>query len=140
MGCFYELNDTLLISSKQGFPSEVLNYDRHATQPVKLEEVEGQLFHFHSKSGARAYQLHPVRVYLVEKTEQGEWLFWGKALIQSLNIEHQPGGDEASTSSVQFDPEHWQTSGTFKIIEIYDPAFQKVFTNHESPEGMSFFG
>jgi len=31
------------------------------------------------------------------------------------------------------------TSGKYKIIEIYDPEYQKQITQHETDKGLSYF-
>jgi hypothetical protein len=35
--------------------------------------------------------------------------------------------------------EDWLTSGTYKIIDVYDPEYQKTFTLHEAPPDRNFF-
>ena len=30
------------------------------------------------------------------------------------------------------------TSGKYKIIKLYDPAYQEQITKHESPQGLSY--
>lgn len=140
MGCFYELNDTLLLTKDQGFPSEFLNIERHRKTPVTLKDVEGSIFSFRNKPAARAFQLDPVRVYLFEQTENDKWLGWGRAFIQSLTIERKkelPPTDP--TGPISFKAGDWLTSGTFRIIEIYDPEYQKIFTAHEAPRAWSYY-
>jgi hypothetical protein len=88
MGTMVELNDTLQLTTDQGFPAEVFDYAKHQRSPIVLDDVKGRLFSFHGKPSARIYQLDPVRVYLVHNIEN-KWLFWGRALIQSLEIEKQ---------------------------------------------------
>ena len=131
MGTGIELNDTLQLSDAQGFPSDVLNLDRHRSKPTKIEEVADRVFEFANKDGARVFHLDPVRVYLVQNIN-GKWLFWGRALIQSQSITKAPEDSASSTSS-------WVTSGTYKIVDIYDPDYQETFTKRESPNGKSFF-
>src|SRR5215210_471966 len=116
MGCFYEINDTLILTADQGFPSELLNVDKHRKNPVTLKDVEGKIFSFRNKSAARAFQLDPIRVYLFEFTSNGKWLAWGKALIQSLTIERKKGLPPSDPSkSVDFNPKEWVTSGTYRL-------------------------
>jgi hypothetical protein len=138
MGCAYEINDTLLLSEAQGFPSDVFSYEQHVKSPITTKDVEGKVFSFNSKPTARAFQLDPVRVYFVENTPAGKWLVWGKAFIQSLHIEHVK--NSAGDNPIQFIPGDWMTSGTFKVVEVYDPEYQKVFTDHEVPAVWNFFG
>ena len=81
MGCFYEINDTLLLTKAQGFPSDILNIERHLKTPITLKDVEGKIFSFKNKPAARAFQLDPVRVYLFENTKDDKWLGWGSVFI-----------------------------------------------------------
>jgi hypothetical protein len=139
MGCSYEINDTLLLSADQGFPTDVFSYERHVKNPVTTADVEGKIFSFKGKPAARAFQLDPVRVYFVENTDQGKWLVWGKAFIESLTIEHVKTTTNPN-NAIQFQPGDWMTSGTFKVVEVYDPEYQKIFTSHETPAAWNFFG
>ncbi|MGV7220332.1 MAG: hypothetical protein ACQ9MH_02255 [Nitrospinales bacterium] len=132
MGSPIELNDTLQITSAQGFPDDVLNLTRHRENSITLNEVKGQLFTFKGKDSARLFHLDPVRVYLVHKLD-GKWLFWGQALIQSQKIEKQLSDNDTWNGE-------WVTSGTFTIKEIYNPEYQEIFTRNESPPGKSYFG
>ena len=131
MGSPIELNDTLQITTAQGFPEDILNLIKHGETSITLKEVQGKLFTFTGKDGARLFHLDPVRVYLVHKLD-GKWLFWGQALIQSQTIEKQ------LTENGIWNGE-WHTSGTFTIKEIYNPEYQKIFTRNESPSGKSYF-
>ena len=125
MGSTLELNDTLLLSTEQGFPEDLLNLQQHQEQGISLSQLTGQTFTF-TKDGARVFHLDPVRVFLVQKI-QGKWLFWGNALIQSQTIcKSQSDGQ-------------WITTGQFIVSKIYDPETQRLFTNHESPNAKSFF-
>jgi hypothetical protein len=139
MGCSYELNDTLLLSESQGFPSDIFNYERHVRDPITLKDVEGKIFNFYDKPAARAFQLDPVRVFFFQNTPEGKWLAWGKVLIQSLHIEHR-GNTKDPDNAIKFEPGDWMTAGTFKILEVYDPDYQRIFTNHEAPAAWNFFG
>jgi hypothetical protein len=140
MGSFYEINDTLVISKAQGFPSHILNIETHQKKPITLKEVEGKVFSFNHKSAARAFQLDPVRVYLVERTAEKKWLFWGLVYIQSISITRAADApDNKRGDSGGFNPDDWVTAGTFKIVEIYEPEYQKVFTKHESPAAWNYF-
>lgn len=131
MGSPIEINDTLNITREQGFPSDVLNRERHSAQPVQLADVAGKVFPF-SKPDARIYHLPPTRVYLVENIDN-KWIFWGQALMQSQTISKQL---EADGSWVEG---NWVTSGTYSIIKLYDPEYQKIFTLNESPAGKCYF-
>ena len=44
MGSYVELNDTLQITTEQGFPEVVLNLEKPRQSPIKLEEVADQIF------------------------------------------------------------------------------------------------
>jgi len=122
MGSQIELNDTLQITTEQGFPEETLNLEKHKQQPITLDKVKETIFEFKNKPGARIYQIPPTRCFLVHNIN-GKWLYWGKALIIEQTI-----NSESNT-----------TSGKFKIIEIYDPNYQQQITKHECPEGTSYF-
>ncbi|MEO8133178.1 MAG: hypothetical protein ABI831_04280 [Betaproteobacteria bacterium] len=141
MGCSYEFNDTLLLTKDQGFPSDLLNIKRHQKKPVTLKDVEGKTFSFKDKPAARAFQLDPVRVYLFELTANDKWLGWGRAFIQSLTIERKAGLPPSDPAGpISFNAGDWVTSGTFRIIDIYDPKYQKIFTLHEAPAIWNYFG
>ncbi|MEH6592759.1 MAG: hypothetical protein V7746_21005 [Halioglobus sp.] len=139
MGCSYELNDTLLISEEQGFRSDIFNYQRHIENPITLKDVEGEIFQFKNKPTARAFQLDPVRVFFFERTSNDKWLAWGKVLIQSLTIEHNKNRTIDPDNAIKFEPMDWSTSGTYTILEIYDPEYQRIFTSHEAPPAWNFF-
>ena len=121
MGSLIELNDTLQITTEQGFPAE-LDLEKHRKDPVKLEDVKDKIFEFHDKPKARVYHVPPTRNFLVHNID-GKWLYWGKILMieQTINGEKQT------------------TSGKYKIIEIYDQKYQEQITKRESPEGKSYF-
>lgn len=145
MGCMYELNDTLLLSPDQGFPTNVFDYDSHVKNPVTIKDVEGKIFEFSNKPAARAFQLDPVRVFFFEnvpgeKPEDSKWLAWGKVLIQSLHIVHKKDVTIDPNNPISFEPGDWLTSGTYKILEVYDPEYQRIFTSHEAPAAWNFFG
>ena len=125
MGSFVELNDTLQITTEQGFPAEILDLKRHKKDPVKLESVASQIFEFHDKPGARIYHLPPTRCFLVHNIN-GKWLYWGKIAILEQTI----SGDSENQRT---------TSGKYRIIEIYDPEYQEQITRHETSEGLSYF-
>ncbi len=107
MGSFIEINDTLQITTEQGFPKE-LDYEKHKLKPFRAEDFEGQIFEFTSKPKVRIYKLPPVRNFLVQNID-GKWLYWG--LIHVLEVTH--------------DNVKQTTSGKFKIIYIYTPEEMK---------------
>jgi len=131
MGSRIEINDTLQITTAQGFPKQQFSLDAHRAAPVTLDRVQGQVFHFQEKIGARIFQLDPVRVYLVHNIE-GKWLFWGKIAIQSQTIQKKYGANGAWVEG------DWVTSGSFTFLEIFDPEYQTLFTRRESPPGLSY--
>lgn len=108
MGSFIEFNDTLQITSKQGFPDE-LNLESHLEKPLVAEDFRGRIFEFHNKPDMRLYHPAPVRVFLVHNIN-GKWLHWGQAHIIEQTI-------FAETRS---------TSGKFRITQIYEPAYMRM--------------
>lgn len=125
MGSYQELNDTLQITTEQGFPVHEINLERHRQEPLTADDFAGRIFEFRNKQGARRYHTPPTRNFLVQNIG-GKWLYWGKILVVSQTVE----GETKETLT---------TSGKFRIIEIYDPLYQEQITRHESPEGLSYF-
>ena len=103
MGSFIETNDTLQISTEQGFPRE-LTFEKHQVKPFTAEDFGNKIFEFKDKEKIRIYHTPPVRNFLVQNIN-GKWLYWG--LIHILYVFH--------------DYEKKTTSGKFKIIYIYSP-------------------
>lgn len=101
MGSFIEINDTLQLTKKQGFP-EVLDYEKHKVKPFIASDFKDRIFEFKDKSKIRIYKLPPVRNFLVQNID-GKWLYWG--LVHIVEIRH--------------DNIKQTTSGNFKIIYIY---------------------
>jgi len=142
MGSLIDLNDTLEITTAQGFPVDVFNLEKHQSSPVTIEQVKDRIFRFHGKVNPRIFQLDPVRVFFyhnIKGPDDGpRWLAWGEVLIQSLHIEKNP--DQCHSGKInQSDPTQWVTSGTYKMLKVFDPDYQKVFTRHETPAGFSYF-
>jgi len=127
-----EINDTLQLTTEQGFPSDLLDLKKHQEKPVTLADVKDKIFEFKDKPSARIFQLDPVRVYYVHNIN-GKWLFWGRVFIQSETIYKNV---DANGNWKEGD---WLTSGTYKIIDIYDPEYQKMFTLHEAPLDRNYF-
>ena len=73
MGSHIELNDTLQITTEQGFPSDILELNKHQSNPIKLDLVKNQVFEFHNKKDARIYHLPPVRCFFAHNID-GKWL------------------------------------------------------------------
>lgn len=107
MGSFIEMNDTLQLTSEQGFPKE-LDYKKHKAKPFTADDFENKIFEFKNKPEIRIYQLPPVRNFLVQKID-GKWLYWG--LVHITEVTH--------------DNLKQTTSGKFKIIYIYTPEEMK---------------
>lgn len=107
MGNFIKINDTLQISTEQGFPKE-LDYEQHKIKPFIADNFEGKIFEFKDKPKIRIYKLPPVRNFLAQNIN-GKWLYWG--LIHVIELTH--------------DNIKQMTSGKFKIIYIYTPEEMK---------------
>jgi len=132
MGSYVELNDTLQLTTEQGFHADLLDLERHRRDPITLGDVRNQTFEFHDKPSARIFQLDPVRVYYVHNIG-GKWLFWGRVLIQSQTIE------KALDASGAWSEGDWKTSGTYRILDLYAPNYQETFTRHEAPPDRNYF-
>lgn len=132
MGSYIEINDTLQITTEQGFPADLFDRESHIQNPVKLSDVESKVFSFYNKPRARIFHLDPVRVYYVHNIN-GKWLFWGRIFIESQKIE------KALSKNGEWDGESWVTSGTYKIIDVYNPEYQESFTTHEAPLDRNYF-
>ncbi len=124
MGSRIELNDTLQITTRQGFPEKQLQLKKHRQHPYKTADFRGKVFEFRDKQGARVYHVPPTRNFLVHNIN-GKWLYWGKIEIIEQTIRGSAGNQT--------------TSGKFRIIAIFDPAFQEQMTRLNSPEGQSSF-
>lgn len=125
MGSYVELNDTVQITSEQGFPKEILDLEKHKKKPITLEDVKDKVFEFKDKPGARVFHPSPNRCFLVHNID-GKWLYWGKIVMLEQTIK----GETKETQT---------TSGKYKIIQIYEPEYQEQITKHECPEGASYF-
>lgn len=142
MGTIIDLNDTLELTDAQGFPFDVFNLERHLRSPITLDDVAGRLFKFHGKAKPRIFQLDPVRVFfyhnLPDKNGDTKWLAWGEVLIQSLHIEKNPEVAHQSKRN-ESDPNQWVTGGTYTILKVYDPDYQRIATQHQTPQGFNYF-
>lgn len=107
MGSYIEINDTLQITTEQGFPAE-LNFHQHEKHPLAAEDFQGRIFEFRNKDKIRIYHAPPVRTFLVQNID-GKWLYWG--LVHILEVVH----DQINKT----------TSGKFRIIYIYTPDEMK---------------
>ena len=100
------------------------------------------IFEFHGKVNPRIFQLDPVRVFFYHNIPNAagetKWLAWGEVLILSLKIEKNP--DVAHSSKInESDPKQWVTSGTYKMLKVFDSEYQRIFTEHETPDGFNYF-
>ncbi|MFH0952185.1 MAG: hypothetical protein V1838_03255 [Patescibacteria group bacterium] len=107
MGSIIEVNDTLQLTSEQGFPEE-LDYEKHENKPIRAEDFSDKIFEFKDKNKIRIYHAPPVRNFLVHNID-GKWLYWG--LVHVLEVTH--------------DNIKQTTSGKFKIVYIYTPEEMK---------------
>ena len=121
LGSFIEFNDTLQITTEQGFPAE-LNLKAHLKKPFTVNDFKGRVFSLKNKENMRLYHPAPTRVFLVHNIE-GKWLYWGHC-----NILEQTLHAESKT-----------TSGKLIITKIYTPEQQKYMSTHECREGTEFF-
>jgi hypothetical protein len=130
MGTKIEFNDTLVLTTEQGFPADVFDLNAHLKNPILVEAHKDKIFSFR-KDEARFFHIEPVRVFLVQNVD-GKWLHWGHVLIQSQTIE------KVFDADGQWRQE-WMTAGTFKVIKIHLPDYQRLVTVNESPANRSFF-
>lgn len=124
MGGYIETNDTLQITTEQGFPEDILNLKKHQESPIKIEDIKDKIFEFQDKPNARIFQQAPNRNFLVHNIN-GKWLYWGKIII----IEQ----------TIRWDGKKSFTSGKYKIIDIYDLEYQKQITINETNKCKSYF-
>ncbi len=132
MGSFIEINDTLELTTAQGFPIEIFDLKKHQKNPIKTEDVAGKIFEFKNKPAARIFQIDPVRVFFAHNIE-GKWLFWGRVLIQTQQIEKLLNADGSWTEG------SWKTSGTYTILNVYNPEYQHTFTLNEAPDDRNYY-
>lgn len=124
MGSYIELNDTLQITTQQGFPDDLLSLARQQQGKINVDAIKGKVFAFKNKPGARLYHTSPTRCFLVHNIN-GKWLYWGKILVIEQTIAQTKKGPV--------------TSGKYQITQVYDPEYQKQITRHESKSGESYF-
>jgi len=124
MGSFVELNDTLQLTSDQGFPKE-LDLAKHLKNPIKVASFKGKVFEFKDKPAARIYKTPPVRNFLVHNID-GKWLYWGHCLMVEQTINSSKDGKIQTTS------------GKYIITQIYPPKYQEEVTKREFPEKSYF--
>jgi hypothetical protein len=124
MGGKIEMNGALQISAEQGFPDQILNVEKHHKHKIGFEDVKDMIFEFRGKPGARIYQIPPSRNFLIQNID-GKWIYWGMIYV----IEQ----------TIHWDEKDCTTSGKFRLISIFEPAYQKLITQNESRAGCSYF-
>lgn len=120
MGSFIEFNDTLQLTTEQGFPKE-LKLEKHRKKQFTEKDFEGRIFKFR-KPNMRIYHPAPIRIFLVHNIN-GKWLFWGHAHVMEQTIH----------------ADNKTTSGKFKIVKIYGPEYQEAVSRNETRKGAEFF-
>lgn len=107
MGSPIIFNDTLQITTEQGFPKE-LELAKHLQKNFTAEDFAGKVLEFR-KPEMRLYHPAPTPVSLVQNIN-GKWIYWGRALIleQTINAEMQT------------------TSGKYRISVIYNTDLMKL--------------
>ncbi len=121
MGSLIEFNDTLQITSEQGFPTE-LDLAKHQIKPFTEQDFADKIFEFKNKPDMRLYHPSPIWVFLVHNIN-GKWLYWGHAQIIEQTI-------HANTKT---------TSGKFTISKIYPPDYQKQISIFETDPDKQYF-
>lgn len=138
MGSILEINDTLQLTTEQGFPAEFFDLKRHRKNPITASDVEGQVFEFANKPGPRFFHLDPVRVYWYHNID-GLWLAWGQILVHKLTISRNPDFPPHTGPGNVSDPNQWVTSGEYTVLKIYDPVYQEQFTRNDLSPELSYF-
>jgi len=121
MGSQIELNDTLQLTTEQGWPPE-LKLEQHLKKPFQAGDFVGRIFAFHDKPDPRLYHPAPIRVFLVHNIN-GKWLYWGHAQVIEQTI-------HSDTNT---------TSGKFIITKIYSPEHQHSMSVNEVDPGKEYF-
>ena len=120
MGSFIEFNDTLQLTTEQGFPSE-LKLENHRKKHFTEKDFKNKIFNF-NKPNMRIYHPAPLKVFLVHNIK-GKWLYWGRVHILEQTI-------HSDTKT---------TTGKFRIVKIYDPEYQELVSRNEVSKGKEFF-
>jgi len=107
MGSLIEINDTLQLTTEQGF-SKVLDFKKHLKKPFKASDFKNRIFEFKNKPNIRIFHSPPVRVFLAHNIK-GKWLYWGHVEILELNL----------------DMVKKTTSGKYRIMKIFTPEEMK---------------
>jgi hypothetical protein len=138
MGSLLEINDTLQITTEQGFPDHIFNLKRHRESPICLDEVKDLEFEFTGKTRPRFFHLDPVRLYWYHNID-GRWLAWGQIVLQEQTISRNPNFTQHTGAVNVSDPAQWVTTGKYKVHLIYDPEYQEEFTRKDLPPSLSYF-
>lgn len=107
MGSMIEINDTLQITTEQGFP-KILNITKHLKNPIKLNAIRNKVFIFKNKNNIRIFHSPPIRVFFAQNID-GNWLYWGLVEILELTL----------------DMVKKTTSGKYRIVKIFTPEEMK---------------
>lgn len=121
MGSYIEINDTLQLTTEQGFPKELV-LEKHLKNPFKTSDFRGRAFSFKNKPNVRLFHPAPNRVFLVHNIN-GKWLYWGHCHIieQTINAKNKT------------------TSGKFIITKVYTPEHQRSMSRYEVDPGKEYF-
>ena len=139
MGSILEINDSLQLTTAQGFPADIFDLERHRANPITLDQVGDRLFTFEGKPRPRFFHLDPVRVFWFHNLG-GRWLAWGHVVIQQQSISRNPDAPPHTGDVNVSDADQWVTGGTYRVAQIYDPDYQRAFTTNDLPAELSFFG
>ncbi|MDD5342741.1 MAG: hypothetical protein PHI73_05425 [Patescibacteria group bacterium] len=120
MGSQIELNDTLQITTDQGFPRELI-LETHLKKPFTADAFNGRVFSF-VKPDKRLFHSAPTRVFLVHNIN-GKWLYWGHCQIIEQTIHAEKNN----------------TTGKFIITKIYPPDYQRQISLNEIDPGKEYF-
>lgn len=123
MGSYFEINDTLQITSEQGFPKE-LKLAKHLKTPFKANGFKKRVFEFRDKPNLRLFHTPPVRVFFAHNIK-GKWLYWGQVEIIELKLDYLKQ----------------TTSGKYRIVKIFSPEEMKQAesTVHRTGEETKYF-
>lgn len=107
MGSYIEINDTLQITSEQGFPQE-LQLTNHLNKNYITADFKDKIFEFNNKPNLRIFHAPPVRVFFAQNIND-IWLYWG--LIEIIEL--------------KLDMIKKTTSGKYRIVKIFTPQEMK---------------
>ena len=127
MGSFVELNDTLQITTEQGFPKELV-LEKHLKKPFTEKQFEGRIFEFYNKPSMRVYHPSPTRCFLVHNIG-GKWLYWGHILMIEQTI-HAESKTTSGHSFPENEPEHRKQDQNQKQNQhnlLFQEQFEKPF-------------